>query len=216
MKARSWTIAGLSAVAVAAVSPLEANAAVNYALDTYGASFVSASSAIGVGDLTVMQNDVVAASKTPWYPDGDTRYIFGANDPSASIEISLGQVREITDIGASIDLPSQGDRPVNGPFSVEVSLNGTTWTSWGTAVSVLPASTNPISIAGAPTAVKYIDYNFGSSGSYYGGFGGSAVDSVFASGVPETSTWAMMVLGLAGLALLACRNRAQALNPATT
>jgi hypothetical protein len=213
--------AGLVAAIIAAgLNPvLEANAGtINYALNTYGASFVSASSVISGGccaiNVAQMDADVVAATKLPWYYDGDTRYIFGANDSSAMIEISLGGLRDISTIGASIDLPSQGDRPVIGPFSVSVSTNGTSFTPWGLPIAVSGSTTDPLSLTEPAEAVKYIIFSFGDSGSYYGNFGGSAVNSVFALGAaPLPSTWTLMLIGLAGLGFVGYRQRRVAASP---
>jgi hypothetical protein len=172
---------------------------------------VGASSAIGVGDQAQMQADVVASSPVPWYFDGDTRYIFGANDPNAQIEISLGQIRQIDDIEANIDLPSQGDRPVIGPFSIQVSTDGTHWSSWGSDIDITGSTTDPLSISQPLQSVEYILFSFGPSGSYYGNFGGSAVGEgigvaeVFATATPLPATWIMMLIGFVALGSFAYR-----------
>jgi hypothetical protein len=202
------------ATAIMASAALVSNGAhaatINYALSSDGASFVSASSVISGGccaiNVPVMDADLLTNSKTAWYFDGDTRYIFGANDPNGTIEISLGQVRQINDIGALIDLPSDGDRPVVGPVTIEVSLNGTTWTAWGSPVSISGSTTNPVSITEPTQGVEFIQYSFGPTGAPYGGFGGSAVNGIFAlSPTPLPSTWTMLIAGFVGLGFLAYR-----------
>jgi hypothetical protein len=196
------TRVGLALAVGMAILCAPAAHAANLALATDGATVVSTSSAIGVGDAAVMTSDLLTATKTPWYFDGDTRYIFGANDPQGTIEIDLGQLRDISDIGAIVDLPSDGDRPVIGPVSIEVSTDGSVWTDWESPVSVSGSSTNPISIAQSPEFVQYIRYQFGPTGDYYGDFGGAAVNAIFADGVPEPASWAMLILGMAGLGMV--------------
>jgi hypothetical protein len=208
----NWKLCGFAVGAliatIGASVPSASASTVNFALSSDGATFVSGSSAIGVGDQTTMQNDLLTTTPTPWYPDGDTRYIFGANDPNGTIEISLGQLRLISSIGTSIDLPSQGDRPVIGPVSIMVSANGTTFTNWGTSATVTGTTTNPLTFTDTPQNIEFIEYIYGNSGSYYGGFGGAAVDGIFASGVPEPTTWAMVILGFMGVGFMAYRRKA--------
>lgn len=194
-----------TAVLVAAAS---AQAAVNIALSADGASVVSTSSWINAGDTNTMTADLLTNSKTAWYFDGDTRYIFGANDPNGSIVINLGKVRDLTSIAAVIDLPSQGDRPVTGPVEFLTSLDGKTWNVFGSPVAIDGGSTNPISVSGLPVQAQYVEYEFGNTGSYYGGFGGAAVNSIaaYVAGVPEPATWAMLIAGV-GMTGFALRRR---------
>jgi hypothetical protein len=198
--------------ALACVGPSRA-AIVNYALTSDGASFVSGSSIIpgfSSGQYTTMQNDLLTTTPTPWHPDGDTRYIFGANDPNGTIEINLGSIKDINTIGAFIQLPSEGDRVVLGPVSFLVSTDGTSFTPWGSPVTVSGSSTNPVSIFEPLQAVQYIEYTFGLTGNYFNE-GGSAVQGIFAgvAAVPEPSTWAMMILGFFGVGFMAYRRKHQ-------
>jgi hypothetical protein len=201
------TLFASAVTAVVLLTAMSARAATNVALAADGASFVTASSHIDAGDLSVMQSDLLTDTKTAWYPDGDTRYIFGANDPSGTIEIDLGHIQQIDSIGASIDLPSDGDRPVIGPFSVEVSTNGVNWSAWGAPVTVDGSTNNPVAISGPADDVRYIEYIFGDTGSYYNDFGGSAVNGIFAMSVPEPASWAMVLVGLAGIGAAMRRQR---------
>jgi len=88
----------LAASAVYAASTAQATTNLVY---SPGASAVFASSAEAGANIAVMAADLLTANKTAWASDGDTRYTFGANDPNATIEISLGQLRSVNDIGAS-------------------------------------------------------------------------------------------------------------------
>jgi adhesin HecA-like repeat protein len=152
-----------------------------------GATFIAASSEETGGGINnaQMEADLLTNSPVNWYtanpPDTDTRFTFGANDPNGWIEISLGQIREITDIGTTI---TQNDRPTTGPVSIEVSTNGITFTPWGSPVPV-SSSTTTVDITEPLQAVEYIIFNYGPTGNPYNGFGGSAVSSIFA-GVDPT------------------------------
>jgi len=204
-------IAGLlGSVALVAMSAPQAASAANYALISDGASFVSGSSVIAQGTfgLTMfygaMQNNLLSNVHAAAISNGDTRYLFSHNDPNGTVEINLGQVRQLTSIGANIDLPGM-DRPVLGPFSVSVSTDGSLFTAWGGSVVIDGSTLNPVGIAGGPQGVQYIRYSFGNTGDPYGGNGGAGISQLFANGpgVPEPATWALMIggFGLAGVAL---------------
>jgi hypothetical protein len=203
---RAISAAVATAVLVAAAS---AQAAVNIALSADGASVASTSSFINAGDTGVMTADLLTSSKTAWYFDGDTRYIFGANDPNGSIVINLGKVRDLTSIAASVDLPSQGDRPVTGPVEFLTSLDGKTWNVFGSPVAIDGGSTDPISVSGPPVQAQYVEYEFGATGSDYGGFGGAAVNSIaaYAASVPEPAAWAMLIAGVSMIGFALRRRR---------
>jgi hypothetical protein len=185
-----------------------------YARTSQGASFVSASSfnaaAVSPGNLTTMQNDVVADTQVAWHPDSDTRYIFGNGDNDQWLEIDLGQVRQVNTIGASFGVPPTDDRFVVGPFSVKVSTDGTTFSDWGSPVTITNATTTPVLISLATTGVRYIQYFFGPTGPMYGN-DGSAVNRVFAQNVAATPIPGSLLMFLtagAAMAGLAARRRA--------
>jgi hypothetical protein len=179
---------------------------INYALSSMGATFVGASSTIGIND-PVMESDLLTDNKVAWTGDGDTRFIFGnqASTSDQTLEINLGQVRTITDIGTTF---TQNDRPTIGPISIEVSLNGITWTNWGSPVAITWANSS-VDITELPTAVEYILFNYGVPSNEYPGDGGSAVGSIFADidPVPLPSAWSMLVVGFVGFGFLAYRGR---------
>jgi hypothetical protein len=221
LRAASKFVSGVALAAAimvgAALTSQSAHAiTINYALSSAGASFVSASSEIGAGNATQMQNNLLLpnGSKVDWFGDGDTRFTFGANDPNGTIEISLGQIRQITDIGTTFTVRS--DRNVTGPITIQVSLNGTTWTSWGaatvgSATSIGP-TTDEVSIVNPLQSVEYIMIGYGPTGDPYSGFGGSAVGSIFADvdAVPLPATWTMLIVGFAGLGFFAHRAKSKA------
>jgi adhesin HecA-like repeat protein len=147
-----------------------------------GATFIAASSEETGGGINnaQMEADLLTNSPVNWYtadpPNTDTRFTFGANDSNGWIEINLGQIREITDIGTTI---TQNNRPTTGPISIEVSIDGITFTPWGSPVPV-SSSTTTVDITEPLQAVEYIIFNYGPTGNPYNGFGGSAVSSIFA------------------------------------
>jgi hypothetical protein len=201
-------------LSVAAV-PQAASATTNFALSSNGASFVSGSSIIAQGtfgltmNFAVMQANLLTDTPSASISNGDTRYIFDSPDPDATIEIDLGQLRNITTIGTIATIPSFGDRFLQGPFSAEVSTDGVTFTPFGSPVTINFSTTNPVSIVAPAQSVEFIRYHFGPSPAYFGaGGGGIGVSQVLAigSGVPEPASWALMICGL-GLAGASLRRR---------
>ncbi len=210
-----------------------ASAATNFAL-TEGASFVNASSyntyaitgcgAAGCagtpenGGIFTMANNVITNTPTPWLSDGDIRYIFAHGDQNQWIEINLGTTRSLLSFGATFN---GTDRPIIGPFYVQLSTNGTSWTQVGASVSspsrssellnlgappqsAWPANSSYLINLTMPANAEYVKFFFGPTSPEYG-YDGSAVSQVFAldqtvaTGVPEPPTWAMILLGFAGL-----------------
>jgi hypothetical protein len=210
----------LGAVAIVATGcPLVTSAqaaTVNYALTSDGASFVAASSYLqwAVNSmpnpalaLQTMQNNLLTTTPTPWFSDGDTRYIFNQGDTNQSIEIKLGALESVNLIGAEMELP-YADRYFVGPFSIEVSQDGTTWSNWGSPVTNLVSATDPVLIAAPAQQVQYVMFNFGPSGPDWGG--GSALSELFVEATPLPPTWVMMLGGLAGLGFVGYRQSRKA------
>lgn len=179
---------------------------IDYALTSEGANFVSASSEID-GPNTTMENNLLSNTPISWLPNGDLSFMFAAGDPTQSITINLGSLRDINSIGAEVEMV---DRPVNiNTFSIEVSTNGTTWTNWtGTqTVIVNPIGTyttgDLISITGSTQAVESIQYIFGPSPNDGAqGYAGSRVIQLFAdniTAVPLPSSVWMFASGILGL-----------------
>lgn len=208
----------LSGVAVAlALATGPANASlVNVALTSDGASFVSASSqlfsgggyccggAINGGDPTA-QTNLLTTTPVPWLANGDTRFIFDNGDPIQSLIIKLGTTESLTAFGATF---SSFDR-VPGSFAVATSINGSIFTPFGTLASpnsVFPGGGSDL-ISAAPVQALYVEYLFGPAVGANGAPNGVGVSEVFASAVPEASTWAMMILGFAGIGFMTYRRR---------
>jgi len=196
-----------AAVAIIILAPLcigsgMASAAANLALSSEGASFVSASShdlAAKGAALVTMQDNLLTNAPAAWYQNGDKRYIFGRGDANQWIEISLGRIEDISVIGATVNLPDS-DRWVVGPFTVEVSTNGTAWTDFGQPLAISKTSKDPIEVSSGPQPVEFIKYVFGPSGPEYH-YGGSSLKQLYAFGsaAPEPGAWAMMLIGFGGV-----------------
>jgi hypothetical protein len=209
--------------AAAALLGTGAMASTNVALSSDGASFVTASSfntyaitGCGAvfcgttenGGLPTMEADVITNTPIAWLSDGDTRYIFANGDENQSITIDLGQDRSLASFGVTFD---PADRAVIGPFSVETSLNGITWTPQGATIANPASGPDLIDLASRVEA-QYVMFSFGPTSPQYGG-DGSGVSQVFANAVvPEPATWAMMLVGFGGLgaAMRARRSKAVA------
>jgi hypothetical protein len=205
--------AGLAAVLMASPGALRADPppvpiATNYALASDGASVVTQSSYVSTvgNNLLIMQNDVISntAQRVAWNTHGEKRFIFGKvpgpnntfiPDPNQMLEVSLGQLESVNSIGAIFNANPNGDRPVTGPFSIMVSNDGTTWTSWGSPVTIQPGQ--KVTDITLPTfeTIEYIEYFFGPA-SHIGTNIGSAISQVFA-GVPEPASVGVMLGGLA-------------------
>jgi hypothetical protein len=193
-------------------------ASANVVLSTDGATFVSASSQlfqsstpccggfVNLG-LTTAQDNLLTTTPQPWLKNGDTRFIFANDDPVQSIIIKLGSLADLDSFGATF---STTDR-VPGALSVAVSTDGTTFSSILGSVSN-PNSTTPGGSAdlitlSTPVQAEYIEYFFGQAIGANGAPNGAGVSELFASPVPELSTWVMMILGFCGLGFLAHRRQ---------
>jgi hypothetical protein len=205
VKIKLSAIASAAALLAVAAAPHAASAATNFALSSMGASFVSGSSVIPQGtfgltmNYTVMQANLITNTPSPSINNGDTRYIFDHYDPNATIEINLGQVRQIDTLGAIVTLVV--DRPVVGPFSAEVSTDGSNFFNFGTPEVITGSTTNPLQLTDTLQGVQYVRYHFGYSPDYYGG-GGIGINQVLAegpSGVPEPAEWALLVVGIGAM-----------------
>jgi hypothetical protein len=158
--------------------------------------------------LTTAQSNLLTPTPTPWLANGDTRFIFANNDPVQSIVIKLGSLTDLESFGATF---SSTDR-VPGSFSVAVST-----TSDFSGAVILGSVSNPNSTTpggsadlitlSTPVQAEYIEYFFGQAIGANGAPNGAGVSELFASPVPEPSTWVMMVLGFCGLGFLAHRRR---------
>jgi hypothetical protein len=159
-------------------------------------------------NYAVMQSNLLTDTPSPSINNGDTRYLFADGDPNGTIVIDLGQLRQVSQIGALVDLPGV-DRPIFGPFSVQVSTDNITFANWGAPQPVFFNSSNPLFIGAATQGVRYIAYSFGPTGFPYGfGNGGAGVQQLFAetSAAPEPAAWGLMIAGF-GLAGAALRRR---------
>ena len=215
----TFLAAALGAAALCA--PAAASAAgVNYALSSEGAGFVSGSSVIPQGtfgltmNYAVMQDNLLTDTPGAAISNGDPRYIFGSFDPDGTVEIDLGQVRNIFSLGANVQLPSMGDRYITGPFHASVSTDGVNFSVFGSPIDSIPvdaSSVNPLTLTGPTQGVRYIRYSFGPDSQVFPGNGGSAIYQVFATGsaAPEPATWAVMLAGFGGAgAMLRRRGKA--------
>jgi hypothetical protein len=195
---------------IAFVSPAVANVQ-NVALTSDGATFVSASSTgyyevqqfglSATAPQTTMQSNLLTATPTSWLSDTDTRYFFSQTDTDQYVIINLGANRDLQSFGASWNT---GDRPA-ASLSVFYATSSTgPWTQIGSSV-VSPGSNV---ITGSVDA-EYLKYDFGSASQQYANnppFGGSGIGEVYANAaVPEPATWALMLLGFAGLGFASYR-----------
>ncbi len=209
---RFITLLGVAG-AIAASAATASFASPNVALTSQGASFVSASTAccgLSGSTLAIMQNDPISDTPTPWSSNGDYRYIFVDGDQAQTYEIKLGGTYALDAFSTSF---GSANRQVTGPFTIDVSLDGTTFTSVAGVLGVSTTGgvvTDTLSLLSSVDAL-YVRYGFGPSAQ--ADFSGAGILSVTADGVatsaaPEPSTWALMFAGV-GLAGFALRSRKQ-------
>jgi PEP-CTERM motif len=194
---------------------------VNVALSSDGAQFSSATSQIFSNDpaccggftadgLITAQQNLLTTTPTAWLANGDTRFIFGNDDEISSLIIKLGSVSSLVSFGATF---GSTDR-TPGLFSVATSLDGLVFNPVGSLNdpnSVVAGGNANLVTLSSPVQALFVEYSFGEA---IGGNpfpNGAGVSEVFASAVPEPSTWAMMILGFLGVGFLAYRrNQASA------
>jgi hypothetical protein len=138
--------------------------------------------------------------------NGDTRYFFaGGAGSTQTIEIELGSTYTLDSFAGAF---GGSDRTPAGPFGVEVSTDGTTFTPvTGTLGGSGPSGEYTLTAA-TPVRALYVLYNFGPPSPQYA-YGGSGISQVFAyaSPTPEPATWALFVLGAGGAGLMMRRAR---------
>jgi len=156
-------------------------------------------------NVGVAETNLLTGSTNPTLSNGDTRFIFANSDPIQSITVKLNGLETLIGFGATF---SSTDR-VPSTFEVETSTNGTTFNVFGGPISTSGGG-GPDLITGAPVSALYIEYLFGPAGGANGTPNGAGVSQLFASAVPEASTWAMMILGFVGIGFMSYRRRRSA------
>ncbi len=126
------------------------------------------------------------------------------SDPSGNGEI-WGVTLVQIDVSAASALGVSGYN-----FSMGSSTGGENWnvygsndTGVGASLSFLLTGTNDQSVHSLTGGYKYYDFFYGNSPNATGG--DNVLLHTFAGSVPEPSTWAMMLLGFAGLGFAAFR-----------
>eukprot|EP01043_Picozoa_sp_COSAG02_P039160 COSAG02_NODE_3072_length_7424_cov_3.895427_2_plen_1385_part_00 len=123
---------------------------------------------------------------------GDTRFMFGTNDPDQTILVDLGQERYVNRIGAEYSIT---DREVWEVVSFEVSIDDQDWYTFG---SVGNDDDQPdiddaeawVS-AGEPIRTRYVKFHFGGHSADWGGAGSGIfrLHVQLVGGVPEEHPW---------------------------
>ena len=123
---------------------------------------------------------------------GDTRFMFGQNDPDQTILVDLGQERFVNRIGATYSVT---DREVWEFVSFEVSIDNQDWYTFGQVGNDndQPDITDAEAwvSAGEPIKTRYVKFNFGGHSADWGAAGSGIfrlhVQQV--GGVPEEHPW---------------------------
>jgi hypothetical protein len=140
------------------------------------------------------------------YPNSDTRWIFANGDTNESLVVNLNNPTLLN----SFSILYGADR-APAFFEILTSNDGSNFTPLG---SVIPTFTNANQLFTATVNgvvdAQYIEYNFGfgaANGAPNGGQGNGAGIVQLAASIPEPSTWAMMIIGFAGMGFMAYRKR---------
>ena len=103
---------------------------------------------------------------------GDTRFMFGINDPDQTILVDLGQERFVNRIGASYSIT---DREVWEVVTFEVSIDNQDWYTFGSVGNDddQPDITEAEAwvSAGDPIKTRYVKFHFGGHSADWGGAG---------------------------------------------
>jgi len=193
-------------------SQLASASTIEYALDTQGASFHDSSSVLGIGDVNLMKADIVKASPVQWLGNGETGFIFGAdNGNSQYLTINLGSQQTFNTVGSLFDLPPGGDRWAQGPFHVQVSTDLLLpWVDVGPSIDVNTVSAGPIMLSIASTTAQYVRFFFGQNGTTNNSPGGLRVSRVYVQDVATTPIpGAILLFGsaLGGMGFLGYRRK---------
>jgi len=137
-------------------------ATVEYALDSQGASFFDSTSTFeGGGNIALMKANIVDATPSDWFGNGETGFIFGSFGGEQYLTINLGQSRVLDTVGALFGINPE-DRWAQGPFHVQTSTDGTNFFDAGS--SVVLTTPGPVMLSIASTSAQYVRYFFGQNG----------------------------------------------------
>jgi hypothetical protein len=159
-----------------------------FALGSKGASIVDWSSQYNLSEnlsffpiasgLTTARANLLSPTKTPWISNGETGFVFERGDSDQKLVLDLGEARLIDQIGANF-VPYSGDREVWDFVRVSVSLDNSTYSSWGsvgTKDGGIDITTSPLLIDKPDQPVRYIKYEFGPSSFDYSRGGSRILD----------------------------------------
>jgi hypothetical protein len=163
---------------------------VEYALDTQGASFYDSSSVLGIGDVNLMKADIVKATPVQWLGNGETGFIFGADNGSSQyLTIDLGSQRTFNTVGSLFDIGPGGDRSAQGPFHVQVTNTPLVLASWvdvGASIDLNTVATGPVMLAIASTTAQYVRFFYGLNGTFNNAASGLRASRVYVQNVAAT------------------------------
>jgi hypothetical protein len=155
----------------------------------------------------VASTNLLTGSTNPSLNNGDPRWIFGNGDTGEYITVQLSTPQLLNAFSVSY----VADR-APGFFEVFTGLTPGILNSIGSNTPAIGPGTLTDTIYTAPVTASYIEFYFGAGSSSApgttngGSYNGAGILQLQA-GVPEPSTWAMLLLGFAGVGFMAYRRK---------
>jgi hypothetical protein len=173
-------------------------------------------------DATAAAGNLINGTMDITFGDGDTRWVFAdGSSADQTLTVDLGSLFSVD----SADFSYSGVDRIPLSFEVLTSTDGVTFNVVAGPSPVTDFGTDAIltmESSFAPTSAKYVEFNFGvfsgidsANGGTGGGSGqGAGIQQLSVEAVPESSTWAMMGIGFAGLAFAGYRTSRKAVSMA--
>ena len=173
-------------------------------------------------DATAAAGNLINGTQNLTFFNGDTRWVFAdGSSADQTLTVDLGSLFSVD----SADFSYSGVDRIPLSFEVLTSTDGVNFSVVAGPSPIADFGTDEIittESSFAPTPAKYVEFDFGqfssidpANGGTGGGPGqGAGIYQLSVGVVPESSTWAMMGIGFAGLAFAGYRTSRKAVSMA--
>jgi hypothetical protein len=173
-------------------------------------------------DATAAAGNLINGTQNLTFFNGDTRWVFAdGSSADQTLTVDLGSLFSVD----SADFSYSGVDRIPLSFEVLTSTDGVTFNVVAGPSPVTDFGTDAIltmESSFAATSAKWVEFDFGqfsgidpANGGLGGGPGqGAGIYQLSVEAVPESSTWAMMGIGFAGLAFAGYRTSRKAVSMA--